>query len=330
MCFTFDTCYLHKNILSRIGNDAIALLERFNMRDKICACYFCFYAAVAWHAVEPLQSCADKLMQSFSTGLSAGNTTIGLLALHTAIHFYIFCGKNLSSLLVEIDYYLHLLKTYKNEVAKSYMLHCRELVCALIDKKGNFASIDDKGDGAKTNKGKEHFLFYQAIAAYWSGHTERFKHFTEKCFRSIEHLPGQFNTMMLKFYHGLYSLETFKKKRSKEKIRLAIAAMRDAASNSTCNFQNKYELLEAERCSLEEKHDQAIAFYDASIASAKKSRFIHEQGLACEKAGFHCKKQKDASGALMYFTLAQQCYTEWGSAMKVEFIQRELDRLNSG
>src|SRR6056300_1221285 len=74
MCFTFDTCYLHKNILSRIGNDAIALLERFNMRDRICACYYYFYAGVAWHAVEPLQSCADKLTQAFSTGLSAGNT----------------------------------------------------------------------------------------------------------------------------------------------------------------------------------------------------------------------------------------------------------------
>lgn len=326
MCFTFDTCYLHKNFLSRIGNDAIALLERFNMRDRICACYYYFYAGVAWHAVEPLQSCADKLTQAFSTGLSAGNTTIGLFALQQAIYFYTFSGKNLNSLLAEIDYYLHLLKTYKNEVAKRYVLNSRELVCTLIDKKGKFASIDDQTKG----KIRENFLFLQAIAAYWSGHTERFKHFTEKCFSLIEHVPAQFNTMMLKFYHGLYSIETFKKKSSKEKIRLAIAAMRDAASNSTCNFQNKYELLEAERCSLEKKHDQALAFYNASIASAKKSRFIHEQGLACEKAGFHCKKQEDASGALKYFTWAQQCYTEWGSTMKVEFIQREVDRLNSG
>ena len=110
-------------------------------------------------------------------------------------------------------------------------------------------------------------------------------------------------------------------------MRLAIADMREAACSSEWNFLNKLELLEAEEYSFDEKNDCALVSYDASIASARNSTFIHEQGLACEKAGLHCKRVKDKERALKYFQQAQKCYEEWGSGMKVAAIQRELDSL---
>lgn len=64
------------------------------------------------------------------------------------------------------------------------------------------------------------------------------------------------------------------------------------------------------------------------LCCARNSGFTHEQGLACEKAGFHCKKEKDGGRALKYFQQARECYEEWGSSMKVDFIQKELERLN--
>ncbi len=126
---------------------------------------------------------------------------------------------------------------------------------------------------------------------------------------------------------GLYLVETQKKKKSKETLRLAIADMKDAAAMSEWNFTNKLELLEAELYSFEKKSNQAIASYDASIASARNSRFTHEQGLACEKAGFHCNREKDRVRALGYFQRARECYEEWGSTAKVDFIQNEIEKL---
>lgn len=264
-------------------------------------------------------------------------------------------------LLVEIDYYLHLLKSYKNEVAKNYFLSTRETVSMLIDK-GQETCIEAKasyGDmDNPLNKQREMFFFHEAIRCFWLGYTERFKRFSAKCLDMFGDLP-QFNTYQIKFYHGekrnslapssepphhilflivlifilractgLHLIETQKKKKSKETVRLAIAGMRDAASTSERNFTNKLELLEAELYSFEKKSDQAIASYDAAIASACNSGFTHEQGLACEKAGFHCKKEKDRGRALKYFQQARECYEEWGSSMKVDFIQKELERLN--
>jgi hypothetical protein len=129
-------------------------------------------------------------------------------------------------------------------------------------------------------------------------------------------------------FSGLNSLDLLKKKstaKSKEGVRLAFAAIKSAAANSNWNFNNKLQLLEAEQLSLTHHHRQTIVLYDASIASAKRSGFIHEQGLACEKAGFYYKRTKNNEKALEYFNQARECYEGWGSNVKVGFIQREMD-----
>jgi hypothetical protein len=85
--------------------------------------------------------------------------------------------------------------------------------------------------------------------------------------------------------------------------------------------------LEAELRSNEGKDDEAMTSYVESINSAKASGFIHEQGLACELAGKHCKKVGDNSSAQNFFNQAKVCYTEWGSLMRVESITRQLNLL---
>jgi len=105
--------------------------------------------------------------------------------------------------------------------------------------------------------------------------------------------------------------------------------MKGAAAKSEWNFTNKLHLLEAEQQYLTKHHGRAIELYEASIECAKKSGFIHEQGLACEKAGFYFKNiGSNNEKALEYFKQALACYEEWGSSVKVAFIQKEIDGLN--
>ena len=130
---------------------------------------------------------------------------------------------------------------------------------------------------------------------------------------------------------GLNSLDLIKKNNStkaKAAVRTAIAAMKDAAASSDWNFTNKLRLLEAEQQSLRQTHRKAVPLYEAAIESAKKSGFIHEQGLACEKAAFYFMRLKNKEKALEYFQQARECYFQWGSFVKVDFIQKELDGLN--
>ena len=90
----------------------------------------------------------------------------------------------------------------------------------------------------------------------------------------------------------------------------------------------KVHLLQAELFSFHNKINEAQSSYAAAITCARSSGFIHEQGLACECAGYHCKKIGDLRGAWTFFDRAKHCYTEWGSQMKVDSIAIQLGSLS--
>ncbi len=86
-------------------------------------------------------------------------------------------------------------------------------------------------------------------------------------------------------------------------------------------------LLEAEQFSFENNNSEAHTSYAAAISSACLSGFVHEQGLACELAGYHYKKVGDFRSALCFFGQAKRCYTEWGSQMKLDNVTHQFDSL---
>ncbi len=110
-----------------------------------------------------------------------------------------------------------------------------------------------------------------------------------------------------------------------------IGSMKVAALHAETNFRNKLELLKAEKYVITPRHSRLVALraYDEAITSAQTAGFLHEQGLACEKAGLYCKRTKDNDNALTYFNQALECYEKWGSFVKVEFIRKELGKFHA-
>ena len=130
---------------------------------------------------------------------------------------------------------------------------------------------------------------------------------------------------------GLSMLDMIKKKANYSKsmeVDEIIESMKVVASHTETNFRNKLELLEAEQYGLTARHDAAMCAYDSAVVSAQKAGFIQEQGLACEKAGFYCKRMKYDEKSFMYFKQALECYKKWGSSVKVDFIRKELGKFS--
>jgi len=109
----------------------------------------------------------------------------------------------------------------------------------------------------------------------------------------------------------------------------AMTALKPAAELSGWNFRNKVFLLEAEMLSFENRNDEARSSYAAAISSSRSSRLVHEQGLACELAGLHYKKIGAASAAMELLERAKDCYEQWGSQMKVDFIDQQIEKMYS-
>ncbi len=113
------------------------------------------------------------------------------------------------------------------------------------------------------------------------------------------------------------------------KVGEIIKSLRVAASHAESNFSHKLELLEAENNGFHQNHYEARKSYDAAIKAARKNKFIHEQGLCCEKAGLYYKSMQENEKALEYLKQSRECYKKWGSSVKVEFIERELHRVSN-
>lgn len=137
------------------------------------------------------------------------------------------------------------------------------------------------------------------------------------------------------FYHSLVACALVKASSKVSEMRRVIAHVREdlkeLASESPQNYENKKQLLEAEiySCKRNESHNKYVRkVYDASILSAKSSNFIHEQGLACELAGKHFLRAGKRDLARKYLEDAQKCYTEWGCTPKVHYVKDILSGMD--
>jgi len=166
---------------SRIAKNAMSMLKRFDVADQYPLFYLNYYGRVAWR-FESLQVCTDKLRRAFEAALSLGHVDIAFYCSIHVIKNSIFSGASLRSILKEIDYYLHLLKTYKIETARTFLLIFRETVSLLIDN-GQATSIEatpcagDLSDPG--NKLRESAFFHKAVQCLWVGHTERCRYYSE-------------------------------------------------------------------------------------------------------------------------------------------------------
>ena len=110
---------------------------------------------------------------------------------------------------------------------------------------------------------------------------------------------------------------------------VAIQVMREKVKQSTWNYQNKVHLLEAVMLSATSTgmEVKAKVSFNAAITAARSSKFVHEQGLACELAALYSLQHKENEDASNLFQQALECYTEWGSQIKVDSITQQLNKL---
>mmetsp|Transcript_23403 Transcript_23403/g.41981 ORF Transcript_23403/g.41981 Transcript_23403/m.41981 type:complete len:106 (-) Transcript_23403:2167-2484(-) len=102
--------------------------------------------------------------------------------------------------------------------------------------------------------------------------------------------------------------------------------MREKGQQSSWNYQSKIYLLEAEILSSLQENDRAKFFYNSAISAARSSKFIHEEGLACEFSALHCLKYGGKKEASILLEQARACYTTWGSQVKVASVSRLLEK----
>jgi hypothetical protein len=344
----------------RIGKAAMScLLQRYKKSALLNHSFLSYYGHVAFH-FEPFQLCCKKLQQSLDALMLHGDVFMAGFYMCQYMKLAFPAGEQLPTLLEKVDSFLESAETYKLDIVKPFLANFR---CTIVTLMGS-GDLHEQYD-LPTKLYTEAKYVHAAIKAFWQGYTERCQHFIDKflVLHKSSSSAGNLMVISISFIHGLTTFQLMKKNFS---VRLrttaleVIKVLKHLRKFSRWNFQNKVrnrkqgwlffifytlhlknishcsplaipisqvELLEAELKSHEGKHNEAKVCYLASISSAQKSGFIHEQGLACEFAGIHCRNTGDNSSARNFFDQAKLCYTEWGSQIKVDSITRQLDLL---
>mmetsp|Transcript_32408 Transcript_32408/g.58578 ORF Transcript_32408/g.58578 Transcript_32408/m.58578 type:complete len:391 (-) Transcript_32408:18-1190(-) len=125
------------------------------------------------------------------------------------------------------------------------------------------------------------------------------------------------------FHGGLAAYWVFRKTNDAkwaERASRAKFAIKKWADCNEWNFQNKLLLLEAEEAFCYNDIDSAKSLYEKAISSAREHRFINEEALAYELAGYFFMEfgQKDVS--LNFFLQAHEKYHEWGAIAKANAV----------
>lgn len=136
-----------------------------------------------------------------------------------------------------------------------------------------------------------------------------------------------FQTTFHTFYVGLVAFQMCRSKIDVHEWltvgKEAIKKFRDWAKHSEWNFENKLFLLEAEFLLSEGDHNSAEKKYFESIESARRHRFVHEEGVAKDLLASFYKTQGNTEKQKEFFSGALRCYDAWGATAVVRHLSNQ-------
>jgi len=100
----------------------------------------------------------------------------------------------------------------------------------------------------------------------------------------------------------------------------SLSSFKTWATHSTWNWENKLLLLEAELYFSKGEMEKAEEKYELAILSARRHRFVHEEGLANELSSAFHTANSNIDKAKSCISEARTCYEKWGAAALVELI----------
>ncbi len=324
------------------GRLSLNVLEQFASNPIKCQVFKVFASHIQpWK--QPLRATMTNFLTAIQTGLETGNAEyLGYGSAEYCIYLF-FSGENLELIEKKSASYEELLENLKQDFGIFYLKVIRQSVLNLIAANETVCLLNGKSfcettmfpTMVKANYYMIIFCFhlFKLILFYL------FKNYPE-ALDQADLATAQLNAVIgtvyvaeLNFYHSLallahYPLLT----RSEQEQSLSLVEshqenMHSWAIHASCNFQHKYDLVEAEKARVLGETLKAMEYYDRAIVGAQEQGYIQEEALASELAAefyFSCSRDKIAR---VYLTDAYYGYIRWGAIAKVKHLEAQYSFL---
>ncbi|MDZ8260741.1 AAA family ATPase [Nostoc sp. ChiQUE01b] len=327
----------------QFGKLSIILLEKYNISKLETFVQYLYYVFIR-HWKEPINDSVAQqlLLANLQQGLNTGNNEYVCYIALSCCYINLFGGGNLENLLQDSTEYTKLIKKLNQEYSIKFIEIVRNTIANLRNSNqykhclllGNSHNEEDLYLEHLINQKNQWLLF-----AFYFGKmfVAYFQKYFYKSFENgqcaEEYVLAVSGGVSFNVQHNFYSSLSFlayhhncaidQQKTILEKVEKNQQDMKIWAGHCPANFQNKYDLVEAEKARVLGENWEAQELYEKAIQGAKKSEFIHEEAIAYERAAeFYLSLGRQEIGRL-YLKNAYHCYSRWGAKAKVQALESE-------
>lgn len=325
----------------QFGQLALTFLSRCDHRQSTKATLLFQFNILIRHWKEHWRATLSPMLETYQTGLDAGN--FGLAANSVRIYCVrsYFVGKELSELSHEMAIHLEIMTQLKQVRALTWHRIYWQAIANLRGETDNpgqligeyfneaempLSTLTDDRMATFTLCCNKLILNY-LLADYQTAQAqaELAKRYLSRSFMSVDLILFDFYDCLTQLQLSLALPKSQRQQISQ--IDTFQAQLQQWAVPGPMNFQHKLDLLAAEQAHVKDCPLQALELYDRAIAGAKANDYIQEEALANELAAkFYLDwgKEKVAAG---YTQGAYYCYARWGAKAKTDDLETRYPHL---
>jgi predicted ATPase/GAF domain-containing protein len=326
----------------KFGNISLNLLERNNFFVNESLVIFMYYGMIFhWKEYMGNSMVEERLIYATYKGIDSGDYESASYAAITLCLFKFFGGSHLQEVFQTYIQHKKIIIKNKQEYSRLYIEMCFSISRNLIRPSQKYPHLiigktqeeENKfiKDWTDSNNAYLLFIFFlsQSITYYFM------KKYIDACDSIVKAEPYKIScgayipSPQHNFYSSLAHLAHYnncareQQKELLQQVEINQDSMKIWAESCQENFQNKYDLVEAEKARVLGQILQAEEFYEKAIQGAKKYKFIHEEALAYERsAEFYLSLGREEIGKL-YLRNTYHCYALWGAKSKVKQLEEE-------
>ncbi|MEG4572370.1 AAA family ATPase [Microcoleus sp. N3A4] len=328
----------------QFGKLAVVLLEKFEANSLKCKVHLIFNALVRFWK-EPKRNSLEPLIAGMHSGFEVGDLDCACHSVLNYSYLIFFCGEELEKVEREQTKYVAITIKAKQDYDTFGIKIYQQLVKNFLGKASDkYRLIGESFNEEEmvpvfreSSNGTLLFFYYvaQTILLYSFKDYEGTVASANLVSEYASYGVGLKQNALYNFYHSLALLALHPKAQpsQKEQYLSEVAAnqekMKTWAFHAPCNFQHKYDLVEAEKARILGQHLEASDYYDRAIAKAKEQGYIQEEALANELAAeFYLSRSKDKI-ARVYLTDAYYGYIRWGAKAIVKDLEARYPQILS-
>jgi len=307
----------------QLGQAAIVLLDKVKAKEVKSWVFIVFYGTISPFYTS-IHYSLDPILKIYITSLDIGLHETSSICSATYVMYAFLSGMPLQKLLS----YLEDIK--EGPVKYKTILCINEAVHNLIDwnAQRNPARVSGELYDFKLCLDKDEKVHDKSrcsliccMIAYAFYDYSLALQFVEVCRSLDNYLKGFYMYPIFLLYSGLVSLEHARSAMEKDEwikdAKENIAKLRNMAKDSPANYLNKVHLLEAELAVVNRNTPEAVSHYQKAILWSNKNGFLHEEAMACERAGIFFLEIYSSNDARESLSQSYTCYEKWGANAKM-------------